>query len=490
MDHNLRYDHPLFQELVTQDPQWWQNLKKDKEIYCDLRRDNHINFYYNGGSLMRLCWDNGFKAEIHCEFIPLKADRAYLPFEFVDDEARLTSPGIIDIQNFAKEPLVRIKKRIRKFYPNNSEKGIQGRYVTKALQAKRHNGYFIDTEFKYKKIRMDLVWVDVKKKKIAFVELKRFTNAHLFTESGPNSQAVDDQLKKYATCIKMHQADLLAYYDLVYRIKKKLGLLKGFSKYKSLMDFELLDKPILLVGDCNQDWIDDHAPRINAKVSRYAYGCVYQGPSTFSFQIPLATEDNSYRFDDAKETNGDPEADGLPRYSTAGLKRTSKYTTCDSKARLHKLYPELAQGAEVPDGPLGKIKLLFAEAFATWAISLPEETVAKRLRGKICKAGWAIWFLFDSDAKGEYLDYYAAHRMTNDRHVRIYEDGQVEDLPAIPDLRPCSEDPGEDARLKKEQHAEDLRVVEILEAKGFGMQGDEPGAVQIQRYQRLGEPVE
>src|SRR5207248_5787546 len=35
-----------------------------------------------------------------------------------------------------------------------------------------------------------------------------------------------------------------------------------------------------------------------------------------------------------------------------------------TKQRLHRLYPELAAGAELPAGPLGKIKLAFAKRFA------------------------------------------------------------------------------------------------------------------------------
>jgi hypothetical protein len=158
--------------------------------------------------------------------------------------------------------------------------------------------------------------------------------------------------------------------------------------------------------------------------------------------------------------------------------------------QLHEIYPELADGAEVPNGPLPIIKLNFAQSFATWGIFLPEDDVVNRRRGKICEGGWAIWYLFGSDEKGEYLDTYSAHRMTNDCHDRIYEDGRSECLPSIDDLRPCSSDPEEDARLKKEQHEEDLRVMEILEAKGFGVQGDEPMSVQIQRYQRLQVPEE
>ena len=47
-----------------------------------------------------------------------------------------------------------------------------------------------------------------------------------------------------------------------------------------------------------------------------------------------------------------------------------------------------------------------------------------------CRKG-AIWHLFGSDDRGGYLEYYASHRMTDDRHVRLREDGSVEHLPAM-----------------------------------------------------------
>lgn len=62
---------------------------------------------------------------------------------------------------------------------------------------------------------------------------------------------------------------------------------------------------------------------------------------------------------------------------------------------------------------------------------MPPEHVRERKRGKIVEAGWAIWYLFGEDERGEYLDYYASHRMTNDRHLRIREDGAEEYLPTV-----------------------------------------------------------
>ena len=137
---------------------------------------------------------------------------------------------------------------------------------------------------------------------------------------------------------------------------------------------------------------------------------------------------------------------------------------------------------------MNEIKSQFDSAFSTWEISLPVEALATRSGGKIVKSGWAIWYLFGSDDKGEYLDYYASHRMTDDRHIRIYASGENLELPTMWLFCPRSDDPAEDARLQAEYFAENRRVDEILQAKGFGIEGDEPGGVQMNRALRLRNP--
>ena len=72
--------------------------------------------------------------------------------------------------------------------------------------------------------------------------------------------------------------------------------------------------------------------------------------------------------------------------------------------------------------------------------------------------------------------------MTNDRHVRIHTNGNFEALPSIQGLRRVSEDPEEDERLAAEYDAENSRVAQMLAENGFGLRGDEPGGVQINRF--------
>lgn len=135
-----------------------------------------------------------------------------------------------------------------------------------------------------------------------------------------------------------------------------------------------------------------------------------------------------------------------------------------------------------------EIERRFNETFSNWNIRLSPKDVTDRRRGKIVEAGWAIWYLFGSDERGEYLDYYASHRMTEDEHVRIHADGHTEYLPTIAGMRLVSQDPEEDVQLKAEYLAENQRTAKMLEAKGFGIEGDEPGGVQINRFLHVNEP--
>lgn len=134
-----------------------------------------------------------------------------------------------------------------------------------------------------------------------------------------------------------------------------------------------------------------------------------------------------------------------------------------------------------------RIEEQFAERFKNWDIRLPDEAIKVRTRGKINKAGWTIWYLFGSDEQGDYLDYYAAHRMTNDSHTRIRADGLVEGLPALAEMFVGSDDPAEHAKLRAAFFKENQRIAQLLEAKGFGLSGDEHLSNQIRRLQMTGE---
>ena len=114
-----------------------------------------------------------------------------------------------------------------------------------------------------------------------------------------------------------------------------------------------------------------------------------------------------------------------------------------------------------------KTESCFNSIFSNWGISLPRDDHHNHRRGKLVKSGWVIYYLFGKDDTGEYLDYYALHRMTDDSHARIYANGHCESLPALLSFRLCSENPEEDTQLESEFYAENKRIAIMLKEKGF-----------------------
>jgi len=110
---------------------------------------------------------------------------------------------------------------------------------------------------------------------------------------------------------------------------------------------------------------------------------------------------------------------------------------------------------------------LFAETFAHWGIRLPDADLRERRAGYITEAGWLIQYCFGQDDTGEFLDFYASHRMTDDRHTRLYSDGRTQDLPGLVGFRVGSEDPVEDKRLELEYRRQNREIADMLCAKGF-----------------------
>ena len=114
---------------------------------------------------------------------------------------------------------------------------------------------------------------------------------------------------------------------------------------------------------------------------------------------------------------------------------------------------------------MNRIEAAFTDIFATWDIRLPPVAVTLRQPGKINKRGWAIRYVFGED----HLDFYADHRMTNPRHVRIHSDGQIKHLEAPREMYSIPRNADERTRLqaKEDFYAYNRGVYAKLEAKGL-----------------------
>ncbi len=115
-------------------------------------------------------------------------------------------------------------------------------------------------------------------------------------------------------------------------------------------------------------------------------------------------------------------------------------------------------------------KRQFEQYFEHWSIELPEHDLENRSPGFISKAGWSIGYIFGKEDSREYLEFYAMHRMTDDRHLKIYEDGECVELDAICSM--YSFDPkilGGKERAERENREHNQRMYKELQEKGLDM---------------------
>jgi hypothetical protein len=182
---SLNASSDIFKELRAQNPQWWNLLKMDNELYIEIRKDNYINVYYFGGALAKITYKKGFVAETHSKYtqgIELVLDKPYN-----DGSASYVQ---IDLSQLNDSLIKKMKVNIEKFYlkgigrENISEKFIQGKLIIS-------NPEYIDSELQFNSdnstdpLRIDLV--KLSDGLLTFVELKGITDGRLRNDAIRNS---------------------------------------------------------------------------------------------------------------------------------------------------------------------------------------------------------------------------------------------------------------------------------------------------------------
>jgi hypothetical protein len=282
--NGLTANNILFQKLAKTPPKWWRSINDDKDLSIQIRKDNTIDIYYNCGAVITglKYGRKGFSGSISAKYIPL--EKKYYPYSFIENEVEFPRDKIksVKLNNFSQETLNAIKGQISQYFPKTSEKGIQADFM-------KNDPYFIDMEYEYgNDLRIDLVRLDFSIKKIVFVEVKLVGNKELYTNN------IVEQLSKYRRYIKDNKAMLIKYYNEVFNIKKNLGILPRELACKEIRDFDVLDKPLLLLGDCEQAWIDEVSSVLDEKIKATAIGCYYFGNPKCSCEIIAKTKGNRH----------------------------------------------------------------------------------------------------------------------------------------------------------------------------------------------------
>ena len=246
----LDEDAPLF-KVLAEKPIWWRKLLEDGDLYCNVRKNNRINVYYRGASIMSLSVkDKKVEAEIH---------NYYLGYE-----KNLCDKLDIYYGNVKLEPeeivcrIPTIKKRVEAnikniAYLDGNEKGGKNYSSEKFIQSQMYHDdkSYIDTEFALSlddgtEIRIDLVRLS-EDGKVCFEELKLIDDSRL-KPSGKKCAEILNQMSNYNKFIKEAEkikgANLepiiVEYYRKVLHIMKNLGISRTEVEPQSVCDYVYL----------------------------------------------------------------------------------------------------------------------------------------------------------------------------------------------------------------------------------------------------------
>lgn len=214
---NLKRDAVIFSEL-RKGPVWWEKFKADDSLYIEVRKDNNVNVYFEGGSIARIHYCSRHKklqVFTHYKYLGLdSSDRTYV------ECSDIIGDKIASVLELVKKKYSQ-KHSVNGVVPKEkwSEKYIQGNIILNSRDV------HLDSEFAYKEgdtdIRIDLV--RVVDGVVKFVELKRLDDARML-KSTDDSPEVVEQMVRYSEFIDKHKSDILNYYHTLYEIKYSLGL--------------------------------------------------------------------------------------------------------------------------------------------------------------------------------------------------------------------------------------------------------------------------
>lgn len=268
--NKLKSDSKIFEEL-KKNPSWWTRFKNDKSLYIEIRKDNQVNVYFEGGSVVRIHYcskQKNLQVFTHHKYLNLPAPSK--------SNAYIECSGIIDkpVKTVNKDDEILvcdiIIERIRTIYSqklsiNNkekwSEKYIQGLLIVQS------SAFHLDSEFAYNddisQNRIDLVRCD--NGVVTFVELKRMSDGRMLHKTDESPEIVE-QMLRYRNFIMRYSNELLDYYQKLYDIKVDLQLPVPQSRPTSINP-----EPHLLIFDTwekNTPRRDTHRHRLQEILQR------------------------------------------------------------------------------------------------------------------------------------------------------------------------------------------------------------------------------
>ena len=207
---DLNINAPLFTEL-SKLPKWWKTIINDNSLYVNVRKNNRVNVYYRGASIMELSMNRNksIQGKIHSKYLQIDCNKY-----------RTEKPETI------VEKLHSIKAAIENHQTTSKPEGL----CEKAIQGLTYvKGKYIDTEFEYVHpnrliTRIDLTTIN-DDGMIEFVELKRISDPRLLKKDmSLKNEEIRKQIDDYNSFIEGHRDEIIQYYKQLQQILKKVGV--------------------------------------------------------------------------------------------------------------------------------------------------------------------------------------------------------------------------------------------------------------------------
>ena len=215
----LKEDARIFEEL-KKNPSWWIKFKNNPSLYIDIRKDNQVNVYFEGGSIARIHYCSKHKKL-----------QVFTHHKYLGEPAPSRNNLYVECSDRIENICDEVMERIQTLYSQKkaeeginakekwSEKFIQGMLVINSRTV------HLDTEFAYNDaqddIRIDLT--QCRKSSLTFIELKRMDDNRMLHATDNNPEVVY-QMQGYKDFIARYRSELLEYYKKVFDIKVQLGL--------------------------------------------------------------------------------------------------------------------------------------------------------------------------------------------------------------------------------------------------------------------------
>ena len=201
---------------------WWRNLVDDKDTFVAIR-DNYLNVYYRGNSLLKLDWnqrDKSMTGQVHYKYL-LRPSIGGSEYVKVNEKGGVTMP---DEPMFSTEiGAVLALKKASQVYAGDEKDGVH-----RIALNKKHNVVDVEVAFRVSGLRVDLAALqetgDIPK--LVFYEAKHFSNKELRAEEGREPKVVG-QLRRYSGLLNESKDLLEASYQQVCNNLRTLHGIEG-----------------------------------------------------------------------------------------------------------------------------------------------------------------------------------------------------------------------------------------------------------------------